>query len=185
MGLGAVPSSPVHTFTGRSLHLLAPTHDAISIHDIAHALSLQCLFAGQIGAFYSVAQHSVLCSQYCEPEDALAALLHDAAEAYMSDLPRPVKAIAGMDRFLACEQHLLTVILQRFGLSGRIPESVTRADNLLCLTEAQELFVVPPAWAAALDSLPHPMTRARINPWPPGYAEQRFLDRFAELGGHP
>lgn len=164
------------------MNLLAPAAADISILDIAHSLSQLCRFVGQIGVFYSVAQHSVLCSRYCDPADAMAGLLHDAAEAYTGDLPRPVKVLPGMDRYSACEQHLTAVILQRFGLSGRIPDSVRRADDLLCVREALELFVVPPDWAAAAPP-DFPMTRDRINPWQPGLAEQKFLDRFVMLGG--
>lgn len=171
----------VHTFSGRSLHLQAPAPDAIDITDIAHGLSLQCRFAGQIGVFYSVAQHSVLCSYMCEPADALAALLHDAAEAYMSDVPRPAKELAGMQGYIACEKHLTAIILQRFGLSGRLPHSVLVADDVLCLHEAHEFFPVPPAWAKEVD---HPMTRIRIQALSPDHAKRQFLERFEELRRH-
>jgi hypothetical protein len=170
--------TPVHTFSGRSLYPQAPTYDAIAIEDIAHALSQQCRFVGQIGAFYSVAQHSVLCSYLCEPGDALAALLHDAAEAYLGDLPRPVRALVGMDAFEACELHLTTVILQRFGLLGPVPASVRVADDVLCRLEAHELFPTPPEWARDVES---PMTQMRISPWGSDLARVKFLDRFAAL----
>lgn len=171
-----VSSGPVamHTFTGRSLVPQAPTPDAISIKDIAHALSQQCRFAGQIGCFYSVAQHSVICSQLCAPEDALAGLLHDAAEAYLGDLPRPVKAVVG-ERYHALDVHLTTVILQQFGLAGPLPPSVIEADDLLCRVEAHELFPDPPAWASAIEE---PMTHFRILPWGAMRAETEFLKRF-------
>jgi hypothetical protein len=173
-------TAPMHTFTGRAFSLQAPTADAIDIEDIAQALSLQCRFAGQIGAFYSVAQHSVLCSWMCEPQDALAGLLHDAAEAYMGDVPRPVKALVGMDGYVACEAHLTAIILQRFGLSGQLPASVRQADDELCVIEAHELFPTPPAWAR---DLAFPMTRLRIEPWSHWSARVEFLRRFEALGG--
>lgn len=175
-----VPSSPIHTFTGRSFILQAPTPESIDIQDIAQGLSLQCRFAGQIGTFYSVAQHSVFCSYMCDPGDALAGLLHDAAEAYMGDVPRPVKALVGMDGYSACEAHLTALILQRFGLSGQLPDSVKKADDELCLTEAHELFPTPPAWARDVD---RPMTRMRIQPWTHWSARIEFLRRFEALTG--
>jgi hypothetical protein len=116
----------------------------------------------------------------CEPGDELYALLHDAAEAYMGDVPRPVKALAGMQGYEACDAHLTTVILQRFGLSGKLPPSVMVADDALCLLEAHELFPTPPAWARHVE---HPLTRLRIQPWSPPSARLEFLRRFEALGG--
>jgi hypothetical protein len=173
-------ATPVHTFTGRSFVLQAPTPDSIDIEDIAQGLSLQCRFVGQIGAFYSVAQHSVLCSYMCEPGDELYALLHDAAEAYMGDVPRPVRALVGMDGYNACEAHLTGLILQRFGLRAQIPSSVKAADDALCLHEAHDLFPKPPAWALIVE---RPMTRLRIQPWSHWSARVEFLRRFEALTG--
>ena len=70
-----------------------PNPDDIRIEDIAHALSNQCRFAGHAREFYSVAEHSVHVSQLCLPEHALWGLLHDASEAYLVDLPRPLKLL--------------------------------------------------------------------------------------------
>lgn len=176
----ALARAQVYTFTGKALSLLAPDPDLIDIDDIAQGLSLQCRFVGQVGRFYSVAQHSVLCSYMSEPGDALAALLHDAAEAYMGDVPRPVKALGGMDRYLAVEAHLTTIILQKFGLSGHIPASVKTADDELCLIEAHELFPTPPAWAADREM---PMVCLRIQPWTNWSARVEFLRRFEALTG--
>lgn len=180
LGVRRIPTSPVPTFTGRSVVLTAPTADSIDIQDIAQGLSLQCRWVGQIGAFYSVAQHSVLCSYMCDPGDALAGLLHDAAEAYMGDVSRPVKALVGMDGYAACEAHLTTIILQRFGLSGRVPLSVEKADDELCLIEAHELFPKPPEWALDVQ---WPLTRMRIQPWNSWSARIEFLRRFEALTG--
>lgn len=171
---------PVHTFSGRSLYPQAPTVYDIDLEDIAHALSLQCRFVGQVGVFYSVAQHSVHCSELCEPADALHGLLHDAAEAYLGDLPRPVRALVGLEGFTAVETHLQAVIFQRFGLSATIPPSVRVADDLLCRIEAHELFPLPPVWAT-LDT--PVMTRMRIMPWSQPGAKASFLRRFHDLGG--
>ena len=87
------------TYTGKEFYPLDPNPADIDIKDIAHALSNCCRFAGHIKSFYSVAQHSVIVSELCEPENALAGLLHDASEAYLSDIARPVKYTEQMEGY--------------------------------------------------------------------------------------
>ncbi len=79
------------TCTGRSVHILNPRPEEIDIEDVAHALSHACRFAGHVPAFYSVAQHSILVSELLDARTALWGLLHDASEAYLHDLTRPLK----------------------------------------------------------------------------------------------
>jgi hypothetical protein len=79
------------TYTGRRFHFLDPKIDEISIEDIAHALSNVCRFTGHTKRFYSVAEHSCLVSALCD--NRLEGLLHDASEAYMSDLSSPLKML--------------------------------------------------------------------------------------------
>jgi hypothetical protein len=81
----------MQTYTGRQFWPIDPRADEIDIVDIAHALSQQCRFAGHCKSFYSVATHSWHTSNVCNSENALWGLLHDAAEAYLVDLPTPIK----------------------------------------------------------------------------------------------
>src|SRR5690606_29748913 len=81
----------MQTFTGRRFWPLDPRPDEICIEDIAHALSMQCRYAGHCLSFYSVAEHSVLLSQHVAEPFRRWALLHDASEAYLVDVPRPIK----------------------------------------------------------------------------------------------
>ncbi|WP_209744070.1 HD family hydrolase [Klebsiella michiganensis] len=83
----------IQTFTGKHFNYLDIQQDAIEIEDIANALSNICRFAGHLPEFYSVAQHSVLTSNLVPQEFALEALLHDAAEAYLQDIPAPLKRL--------------------------------------------------------------------------------------------
>jgi len=178
--------TPLHTFTGRSLYLQAPTFDAIDIDDVARGLR-QPRFVAQTEELYTVLEHSVHVSYLCEPEDAREGLLHDIAEAFLGDQSRPLRSIPGCFVLNALHAHLTAIGLQRFGLSGRIPESVRIADNLMCLHEAHELFPIPPSWSRPLEP---PMYAPRLQPWSAEFARRRFLERYEELfqvgtGGGP
>jgi hypothetical protein len=81
----------MQTFTGRAFYPLDPRPEDIDPVDIAHALSLICRYGGHSSRFYSVAEHCVLMSHAVAPEHALWALLHDATEAYLGDMIRPLK----------------------------------------------------------------------------------------------
>jgi 5'-deoxynucleotidase YfbR-like HD superfamily hydrolase len=83
----------IQTLSGKRFDYINSTADDVDIEDIANALSNICRFAGHVPEFYSVAQHSVLCSQIVPPEFAFEALMHDAAEAYCQDIPQPLKLL--------------------------------------------------------------------------------------------
>jgi len=114
------------TFTGKEFHPLNPSPAEVCIEDIAHALSLQCRYTGQCKRFYSVAEHSVQVAMAMPRENSalvLAALLHDASEAYLPDLARPVKHRAAFEirgeyrTWRAVEAHLLDVIFAALDLT--------------------------------------------------------------------
>ena len=115
------------THTAKKFHPLNPDPELIEIEDIAHSLSLQCRYNGHCHDFYSVAEHSVRLSQVVPTEDALWGLLHDAAEAYFSDLPRPIKN--QFPKFRELEDALLEMIMHRFGLGPKMPPAVKKADE--------------------------------------------------------
>lgn len=112
----------------------------ICIEDIAHALSNFCRFAGHCNEFYSVAQHSVFVSQLLSqfgPRLALAGLLHDATEAYMGDVTRPLKQI--LPQYKEMENRLSDIIGAKFGVDLNDPR-VKWADNVALMTEARDLL---------------------------------------------
>lgn len=165
----------MQTFTGRQFWPLDPRADEVFIEDIAHALSLACRFGGHCERFYSVAEHSYLASYIVPPEDALVALLHDASEAYVVDIPRPLKPyLAG---YKDIETRVWLAIAERFGVSPDMPASVKIADNAMLLAEAEQIMKPHPApW-----SVPGEAANVAIYGMRPAEAEHKFLARFAEL----
>lgn len=169
------------TFTGRRVCSLSPSPDEIDIEDIAHSLAYQCRFLGHTDGFYSVAQHSVLVSQMVPDQDALWGLLHDAAEAYLGDLPAPIKREPEMHMYRAAEERLLEAVAARFSLPSAIPDSVKRADRIVLATEFRDVTTVDDLdWIIAECGFA-PSEHHWIMPWPPVAAEDRFLRRFWEL----
>jgi hypothetical protein len=166
----------IQTFTGRQFFPAAPRAMDIDIRDIAHSLAMQCRFNGHCARFYSVAEHSVRVSRAVGLAWAMWGLLHDAAEAYVGDLPRPVKQ--QLPAFSTMEDRILREIVSRFGLSWPMPDAVREADDMLLVTECRDLMLPPPApWGIVADPLAE-----RIEPVPgPPEAERLFLDRFHAL----
>lgn len=105
------------TFTGKKVHVMSPIHEDIDIADIAHALSNICRFSGHVRRFYSVAEHSVrvaLAVQAERPDLAKAALLHDAAEAYIGDVISPLKNC--LPHYKNIEEQWERTIAETFGV---------------------------------------------------------------------
>ena len=168
----------IQTFSGIRFWPLDPDPDDIRIEDIAHSLASQCRFGGHCREFYSVGQHSVIVSQCCLPADALWGLLHDASEAYLTDIPRPLKRLPAMTAYRDAELHLQRIIAVHFGLGMDQPASVTEADDRMLVLELQSELM---AGAPPLVSQPIESRIQFCDRWPPGQAEARFLARFHEL----
>lgn len=166
----------ISTYSGRPFWPLAPRVEDVRLADIAHALSHLCRFAGHTVAFYSVAQHAVLVSHHCAPDDALWGLLHDTSEAYLCDLVAPLKRTPDLDGYRVVERQLQQVIAAAFGLPPEEPFSVKAADRLLLRTEQRDLMAMPDGWRPAGATLP-----GRLVPVSPAEAKQAFLLRFHEL----
>ncbi len=163
------------TVSGRFFEFLDPKPEQICIEDIAHALSMICRFAGHTWKFYSVAEHSVRVSQVCDPSDALWGLLHDAAEAYMVDMPAPLKRV--IPAYRKIEARVQAEIMKRFGLPHLEPGNVKWADGRLLATEARDLCA-PEGEFRGLPEKPLPLKITPVSQWE---AEDWFFDRFAEL----
>lgn len=128
--------SYIRTFTGKLVDPVHLTLDDICIEDIAHSLSNQCRFSGHVRRFYSVAEHSVRVMKKCSI-DPLAALLHDASEAYLVDLPRPLKYHPEFQFYKVVEAHVSGCIEEKFGLTmlPEIREEIHVADKRMLATE--------------------------------------------------
>lgn len=167
----------LQTYSGRKFWPLDPRPEEVDLNDIAHALSNLCRFAGHSLEFYSVAQHSVLVSQIVPPKAALWGLLHDAAEAYCVDLPRPIKHDPGAAWYREVEQRIMCAVCERFGLAPVQPASVSWADQVLLSTERRDLMTHSPGWHVH----ERPLIK-RIEPWAPKEARHQFIQRAEELG---
>lgn len=167
----------MQTYTGRAFYPLAPAVDDIDPVDIAHALALLCRYGGHVRRFYSVAEHCVLMSRAVAPEHALWALLHDAGEAYLGDLIRPLKH--AMPEYRTVEDQLMTVICDRFGIDHECPAEVKLADNQILRDERGALMAAPPMPWLSIEQVP--ALGVSVQGWPPPIAERRYLTRLREL----
>jgi hypothetical protein len=161
----------IETYTGRQFWPLDPRVEDIDIEDIAHALAMKCRYGGHTKWFYSVAQHSVLVAENVAPENRLAALLHDASEAYLADVPRPVKPY--LEGYGKIEAAIDTVIAEKFGVVFPWAEEIKTVDHRILADERAALMapmaVSAEQWGAGLEPL-----RVPIYPWNPEHAESQF-----------
>ena len=163
--------------SGAYFDFLKPDPETISINDIGWALAYTCRFGGQSLHFYSVAQHSVLVSQIVPPELAMAGLLHDASEAYVGDVVKPLKQL--LPDFEAVEDRVERAVADRFNLPFPMPYEIKHADLRLLRTEQRDLTSGNKHNWSGLDKY-EPLAE-RINPLPANDAAKLFFDRFDEL----
>jgi hypothetical protein len=163
------------TYTGIAFWPLDPREDEIAIEDIAHALSMVCRYGGHCRKFYSVAEHCVHVSRHVPTPVALEGLLHDASEAYLADVARPVKPF--LANYKAVERALGEVIARKFRLAFPLPAIVKAIDAGMLQDESAQLMSDPPQpW-----HLPEPAVGVEIECWAPNVAKAAFLERFEEL----
>lgn len=164
----------MQTFSGEMFNPLTATKDDIEIVDIAHALGMVCRYAGHVRRFYSVAEHCVLMSHTVDPEHALWALLHDAAEAYVGDMVRPLKH--QMPAYQAAEDRLISVITTKYNLPVEMPAQVKEHDTRIVVDERDQLMAPSrEPWGMLEGFAPLGVT---IQGWDPYTAGEKYLDRF-------
>lgn len=179
-------SAWIQTYNSHKLYPMDPDNEEneIDIEDIAHSLSMQCRFNGHSRDFYSVAQHScevcdLIFAETRSKELALWGLLHDAAEAYLSDIPKPIKKY--LNGYKEAEDALLKKIIKKYGLSWPQPEIVSKYDIVMLLTEHEWLMGYSPDDWEPSEYKPLPVFPNFILQ--PEDAEFRFLWRFEMLTG--
>lgn len=165
------------TQSGQQFDLLRPTASMIKPVDIAHALSRLCRFNGHTRAHYSVAQHSLIVASLVPVEHQLVALLHDATEAYIGDMTRPLKAV--MPEYQYVEHQIWLAVCDRFDIQIDLPGCVKQADMVALATERRDLM---PEHLGEWDCLRgiEPMADA-IVPLPAEYASAAFFSRLMDL----
>lgn len=165
------------TYLGGRFHPNAPLPGDVYIRDVAAALSKLCRFNGHVSHFYSVAQHSVLMVRMVEPEYQLEALLHDAAEAYIGDMVRPLKV--GDEYFKEVDDRVDAACREAFGLPPEMSAQVHDADMRICSAEKRDLMPRSEVWP----NMPPSDGIPTITPWGWKYAERKFLDTYRRLRG--
>lgn len=193
----------IKTFTGREFHFMKPVESEVDIMDIAVATSREGRFAGHCWSFYSVAQHCVYVSERMEkilidldkthkdtfkktlPDSTLAkfalcGLLHDASEAYIKDMPSPVKV--HLDNYSTIESAIQDVIMSKFGVLEEwkdpdIQAIIHTVDKAVMATEVRDLIKHKVVW-----SMPEPAYEdLEIETVAPDTACVQFLYRFHTL----
>jgi 5'-deoxynucleotidase YfbR-like HD superfamily hydrolase len=170
-------NSWMQTYTGINFYPTKPKIEDIKIIDIAHSLSLICRFNGHCLYFYSVAEHSVRASYIPKKTNLqLTALLHDASEAYVGDLIRPIKEFT--HEFKKIENNIQKIISKKFNLPYPFPKEIKEADNIMLATERRDILL-PTKDAWCIDK--YKPLKKTIQPWSYKKANLMFLQRFNEL----
>lgn len=171
----------IRTFSGKLVDPIHLSVDDICIEDIAHALSNQCRFSGHVRKFYSVAEHSVRVMKKCSL-DPLSALLHDASEAYLVDLPRPLKYHPSFAFYKLVEAHVSEMIEQKFNLlwTKEVSDEIHIADKRMLSTEMLGLMN---RQDAPLPFEPYPEYGSVKLGISPEEAERWFLGNYYDLIG--
>lgn len=173
----------MQTFTGRRFFPMDPKVEDFDILDIAHSLSLQCRFNGHCLCFYSVAEHCVRVAEYLEEKTgshmlSFWGLLHDAPEAYLGDIVRPLKL--HLPEYEKIEENVARcLIVGKFNMIWPMPAEVKAADDILLSTERRDLLC-PSADQWKADEIPLP---EKIAPMTTDQAMTAYIHAFNQYKG--
>jgi hypothetical protein len=165
MNIFDAPKDCIRTNSGLYVNVFEPTSEMIRVEDIAHALASMPRFGGHLNKHYSVAQHSVRCCEMAVSlEDKKAALMHDASEAYMLDIPTPIKA--KLPDYKMYEARLMGFISRHFGFEFPLSDTVHTIDRDMLLLEWENLVV---------------NENDEFECWDHATAKARFIEQFNKL----
>jgi hypothetical protein len=167
------------TYSGRHYDFLDPRPEDIHVIDIAHGLANAGRFAGHTRSFYPIAQHSVMGSHIVPKAFAFEFLMHDAHEAYVTDIPAPLKML--LPDYQAVEDRSAGTLRARYGLPLTMSPEVKHADLVMLATERRDLMPADPMLWPILEGI-EPLPR-RLYTWSPAKAKAAFLQRYLELAG--
>lgn len=172
----------IETYTNKRFYPLEPDLHLICIEDIAHPLSHICRFNGHSKRFYSVGEHSLGCLGLARRmglsyTDRLAALMHDAAEAYLADIPRPIKH--SLKAYGPWERKLESMIFERFRIPYPFSSVVYKLDEIMLATERRDLFISPHHWPS-LKADPSYDINVESGP-DPATVKDNFINEFVSL----
>jgi len=172
----------IQTYTNVEFDIFNATENDVLIIDIAHALSNICRFGGHCKEFYSVAQHSIHVSQLVQPKYKLHALLHDASEAYLGDIPRPIKHSHEFKFYRGIEKNISSIIYKKYKLPEELHSTITNADTQMLMLEANTLMPTITNWTFfSKELLPD---NIEIYPILSSLkAKEKFLELFEEYIG--
>jgi hypothetical protein len=176
--MNAVPRKGdwMQTYTGLAFWPLDPQPDEIRILDIAQALSKLCRYGGHCRRFYSVAEHSVLVASKAPDHLKLSALMHDASEAYVIDVPRPLKP--WLPGYAEIEDRVEQAIAARFNLPWPLSEEIKQLDERIIEDEREQNMSEPPRFWGHREPL-----GVTLKCWSPQTASAKFMTAFQNYGG--
>ncbi len=167
----------IQTHSGIRVSIMDPDPEHIKIEDIAWALAHQCRFGGHCKKFYSVAEHSLLVASYLPREIRLEALLHDAAEAYILDVPSPLKALLLNYKMIEKDfESAIHVALGLKKLSANEKKVIKAADRVALATEADALMRDTSDWEILQGFNP----QGKILGYDPYQAYTIFIEKFTD-----
>ena len=165
----------IWTASQKVYDFLSPDPSQLDVHDMAHALSQTCRFNGQCPTFYSVAQHCTIGSyEFDDPALAYEFLVHDAHEAYVGDIPSPLKAL--LPDYRGMEDRCEAVVRTYFGVPHVMTPSVRAMDLSMLVSEFADLFGAIPAGLEHIARI-----QTTIRPMPIHASHEAWLSRYDEL----
>lgn len=171
--------SYIETFSGKKFYFLKPSLDDIVIEDIAHSLSMQCRYTGHASEFYSIAEHSILVSSLCSDDAKLWGLMHDASEAYLTDVASPIKPY--LVNYKKLESNIMNAVCDKFSMERAMPGEVHVADMEVLRCEAHMLMHSQGKDWKVNENNYNPLMDLYIECLSPKQAKEKFLERFYEL----